>query len=182
MEEAQLYPMVSKSIVKISIGVSFHHGYVSDCEAHSADVIASAKNFPMPLENFEVALVFPDGNKYFPRKDNIKIVGNIALIHCNFPGDGINTNLVQALILSTRPLCMSDKVYTYSAYKGYTGVITPGFIIELQEDYFHHNCSATKRSQDGALVINTSGELVGLCYAFERYLISATVRAILRVY
>jgi hypothetical protein len=53
---------------------------------------------------------------------------------------------------------------------------------ELHDNYFYHNCSANKMSQDGALVINKTGELVGLCYGFERYLMSTNVRAILQVY
>jgi hypothetical protein len=98
--------MISKSIVKIFVGDSFHHGYVSRCDVHSAYVVACSKNFPKPLENFEVALVFPDGKNHFLENDDVNIVGDIASIECNFSGDAISTNHVQALNLSTQPLSM----------------------------------------------------------------------------
>lgn len=180
MDEGDLYRRVSRSIVKIYCDGSFFHGFVSGCDAHSAKVIASAMKFPWPYKDLKLELFFPDGTTINAKEDNIVIRDSIASIQCHFAGDGLDTNLVQALEICDNPLSLSEKIYTYSAYMGgYKGIITPGFLISIHEKYFHHNCCARKRSEDGALVINKTGELVGLCYDFKRYLISTDAVTIL---
>ncbi|XBH93256.1 hypothetical protein VPH35_084224 [Triticum aestivum] len=182
MDQGDLHRRISRIVLKIRIDDLFLHGYVADCDAHSATVVACSKNIPVSLVNCTVTLVFPDGRKFSPNKHDIKIWDNVASIQCYFPGDVLNTNLVQSLEVCRTPLLMSENIYTYSAYEGdYTGIITPGYLISIHENYFHHNSCANIYSGDGALVINKNGELVGLCCDFNRYLISMDVPAILEV-
>lgn len=182
MDNDERYAKISRSIVKIYIGNRFFHGFVAECQPHAASVIASAVKFPMQLKCFGVILVFPDGKTVSAKVDDIGIVDEIASIPCNFSGDVLDMNLVQALKLCPQPLSMSEEIYTYSAYQGttYEGVMTRGFVIELRKNDFLHNCSATENSPLGALVVNKSGDLVGLCYCFDRYLTSINVPAILQ--
>uniref|UniRef100_R7W247 Uncharacterized protein n=1 Tax=Aegilops tauschii TaxID=37682 RepID=R7W247_AEGTA len=176
----QLYRRISRSIVKIAIGHSFYHGFVSDIMPRLT-VMASAASFPTPLKNYDVLLSFPDGKEFFyPAESAIQIIqitDGIAVIECH--GEEIDTDLVEALQVCGEQVSISEEVYTYNAYaEGIESAITKGYVMSIQESSFFHSCSAGLTLHLGALVINKGGQLVGLCTGFDRHLIAREMSAL----
>ncbi|XBI82552.1 hypothetical protein VPH35_091221 [Triticum aestivum] len=145
----QLYRRISRSIVKIAIGRSFYHGFVSDIMPRLTVMATSA----------------------------IQITDGIAVIQCH--GEEVDADLVEALQVSEEPISISEEVYTYNAYEeGIESTITKGYVISIHENSFFHSCSAGSTSHLGALVINKGGQLVGLCTGFDRHLIAREMSAL----
>ncbi|CAM0147748.1 unnamed protein product [Urochloa decumbens] len=166
----EIFLLIRKSIVRVTIDKEEICGIIIACKAGLAYVIADATDYS---QGCKINVKFPDDNWAAPLETDCYEHNGILGMCCHIiSSGGFDRNVVSEVDICEDDADECEKVYVY---EGLLGTINEGHAMKIDQEHYKVTNLAGDYSQYGAPVVKEDGRLVGFCCSFKHSLTAKTI-------